>query len=212
MNKHTYPGPKIHTLDVMKVLLRDTPYAYSTHRHLIILYIFCLWGLSLSRVVYPYNIKPWRCRTRIFQGARVWFFACLQWPMAMTSCWYVMEIRYDCDILRWWMGSSTLVSLMFKKVCSKKHQPFPAAQGDDGSTQSNQTLAPTVTAATGAADRAETLPSVSLMWRSTDATGVLEGLVVYGYFNLFEWVCSGGLWIDIFFLYIHYIHVSTRIS
>lgn len=35
MNKHTYPGPKIHRLDVMKVLLRDTPYAYSTHRHLI---------------------------------------------------------------------------------------------------------------------------------------------------------------------------------
>lgn len=87
---------------------------------------------------------------------------------------------------------------MFKKVCSKKHQPFRAAQGDDGSTQSNQTLAPTVTAATGAADRAETLPSVSLMWRSTDATGVLEGLVVHGYFNLFEWVCSGGLWIDIY--------------
>ena len=27
MNKHKYPGPKIHRLDVMKVLLRDTPYA-----------------------------------------------------------------------------------------------------------------------------------------------------------------------------------------
>lgn len=75
---------------------------------------------------------------------------------------------------------------VFSLVCSKKHQPFSAAQGDDGSTQSNQTLAPTVTAATGAADCAETLPSVSLTWRSTDATGVQEGLVVYGYLNLFE--------------------------
>ncbi len=54
-------------------------------------------------------------------------------------------------------------------VCSNSltilNQEFSSLQGDTGSTfRSNQAHAPTVTAATGAADRAETLPGVSLTW------------------------------------------------